>query len=90
MLDFSLHDHTSSPLDKEEFIKSNAGMHDGEDFPEKFLTWVYDEVKRETLRTKFEEQVEPVFDNVVYSGHLAYKSGSEWKERYFVLSDGIL
>ena len=90
MLDFSLHDHTSSPMSRSDFITSAAGMHDGEDFSEKYLNWVYEEVKKQSLQNKSEEKEENVFEADGHSGHLAYKGNRDWKERYFVLSNDYL
>lgn len=90
MLDFSLHDPTSSPLSKNEFVTSTAGMHDGEDFSEKYLSWVFEDVKHKSLQSKSEEKVENIFESDGYAGHLAYKGSRDWKERFFVLNNEFL
>jgi len=86
MLDFSLHDYTSSPLSKEEFVNSMTY----EEIPSSFLSWIYNVVEMRSIRSVFEEKIQAVFEEVRYTGHLAYKANGEWKERYFVMSDGIL
>lgn len=74
----------------EEFIKSNRGLHDGGDFPEKYLSWIYESVKLAPIGPDFHEQTSPVFDEVTYSGHLRYQFSAETKEKYFILNSNAL
>lgn len=90
MLDFSLHDPTSSPMSKADFIASASGMHDGEDFSDKYLSWVFTEVKKLSIRPKAQNFIKkPPFNGVKYAGSLAYRCSQEWKERFFVLKSSI-
>ncbi|OMJ78998.1 hypothetical protein SteCoe_21080 [Stentor coeruleus] len=77
-------------ISKEEFIQSNKGMHDGGDFPEKYLSWIYDSVKNESIQGVFHEQIAPVFEEVTISGYLRYKLDTDWKEKYFILNSNAL
>ena len=89
----SLDDHIYTQrenISKEEFVYRNRGLHDGKDFPEKYLEWIYDSVKAESINGVFHEQTEPIFEEVNYSGFLKYRFGKEWKEKYFVLSNNAL
>lgn len=91
MLDFALHEQTSSQISKGDFITSTAGMHDGEDFSEKYLTWVYEEVRKQSIRGPLVElPSKNIFSNEPYSGHLAYKCNRDWKERFFIISQSLL
>ena len=90
MLDFSLHDPTSSPMSKSEFTTSTSGMHDGEDFSDKYLSWAYQEVKKASIRGRPQASINKSFPKSAHSGHLAFRSSSDWKERYFILKSSIL
>jgi ankyrin repeat protein len=74
----------------EEYIKSNRGLHEGGDFPETYLTWIYNSIKSNCIHEVFHEQIEPVFEDMAFSGYLKYKFNKEWKDRYFVLSHKAL
>ena len=90
MLDFSLHENISTPISKKDFITSTAGMHNGEDFSEKYLSWLYEEIKRQSLRVSFQPVEEKVlFKDEKYSDHLAYRGNRDWKERFFILKHNI-
>jgi hypothetical protein len=39
-------------ITKAEWIKNNKGLNDGKDFPEKFLTQIYDRIQKNEIRTK--------------------------------------
>lgn len=88
-LNYSMHS-LKEKVDKDDFIIKTKGMHDGGDFPEKYLTWIYDTVSIEPLEGVFYEQVAPVFDEVVVSGYLKYKTKNDWKEKYFILNSKTL
>ena len=75
---------------RDDFIIKNKGMHDGGDFPEKYLDWIYESVCSEALDGLFYEQIAPVFDEVLHSGYLKYKTGTDWKEKYFILNGKTL
>lgn len=78
------------PISKEEFISRNRGLHDGGDFPEQYLSWIYDSLKIEGINGVFHEQTEPIFEEVEFSGFLRYKFTKDWKEKYFILSHNAL
>lgn len=91
MLDFSLHDPTSSPMSKADFICSTAGLHDGEDFSDKYLSWVFAEVCKGSIRPKAAGDVGGIpFAGGKFAGSLAYRCSQEWKERFFLLKSGVL
>jgi hypothetical protein len=90
MLDFSLHDPTSSPMSKSDFTTSTSGMHDGEDFSKKYLSWVFQEVKKQSIRGRLSTPTSKPFPKSHHSGHLASRCSGDWKERYFILKHSIL
>jgi hypothetical protein len=88
-LNYQVHTLQEEPR-KEEFFLKNKGMHDGGDFPEKYLTWIYESVLTEPLDAVFYQQIAPVFEEVLHSGYLKYKIGNDWKEKYFIFNSGTL
>ena len=81
MLDFALHGAAS--VSEEEFVQSL-------DYPRRFLARLYAAVQAKSLRTECRVRRERLFSPGTTSGFLAYETGSEWKERYFMLKDGVL
>lgn len=88
-LNHSIHS-LKEKVNKEDFILKNKGMHDGGDFPEKYLSWIYETVCIEPLEAVYCEQVAPIFDEIGVSGYLKYKIKSELKEKYFILNNNTL
>mmetsp|Transcript_24179 Transcript_24179/g.42972 ORF Transcript_24179/g.42972 Transcript_24179/m.42972 type:complete len:585 (+) Transcript_24179:492-2246(+) len=90
MLDFSLHDPGSSPISKPRFISSNAGMNDGYDFPESFVSRIYEKIRLRTVRTAFEKQSSVIEPQVELAASLQVKGKKAWKEYYMELIDETL
>lgn len=85
MLDYSLHEDISTPISKEHFIKSNAGMDDGEDFPEYYLSFIYEEISKSSVRSPHPPSNCNTFEGSIFSGFLSMKTPKHWKQRFFVL-----
>jgi hypothetical protein len=90
MLDLSLHGKDTAPIPKDDFIRNNAGMNDGYDFPEFFISRIYEKIRLRTVRTELDKGygiLEPPSEMI---GPLQVKGKKGWKEYHMELLDGSL
>lgn len=90
MLDFSLHTPGNSPISKPRFISSNAGMNDGYDFPESFVSRIYEKIRLRTVRTVLDKLTGATDSVSELAAPLQVKCKKAWKEYYIELIDGTL
>jgi hypothetical protein len=77
-------------IQKHEYIENLKTMCSEGNFPEKYLSFIYDSIKKDNIQSVFHEQIAPVFDEVTYSGYLKYRFDNDWKEKYFILNTKTL
>lgn len=76
-------------MTKPQFINNNTGINNGENFPEKFLSDLYDKIVTYEIKMESEESQ---FLNAELKGWLNKQSGriKTWKKRWLVLTDNCL
>lgn len=77
-------------MTKAQFIANNAGINGGENFPESFLSELYDKIVMYEIKMESDDIEE--FQNAELKGWLTKQGGKikSWKKRWFVLTENCL
>lgn len=75
---------------EEEFVAKCAGIHEGNDFPRNYLTWIYTQVKNCPLKTQHREKPLNVRYGEVVGGKIEFEAGLKKKTKHFIMGKGLL